>query len=286
MNLPAASSRVALCLNSSFLGYFAHTGFLRALAGLGVRPVAVSGASAGALVAGCYAAGMSPEEMLRLYLSPELRDVFREPGAPWRGLATIFNLPGHTGAIRGGRAFALLKKYLGDRRIEDCNQPRLGISVTNLAQARTELATRGGIAEFILASGAFPGFFAARPVESDWFWDGGVANPLPFDHWLADPGIDTILLHVVANPGELAVRGNGRPQRMSVAVNISHQIICDELLRLKMELAHRAGKQVITLRTLAPRPSLWNPAKIGASCVELGAATVEAHRAALVELAS
>lgn len=284
MTVPS-SHRIGLCLNSSFLGYFAHAGFLRALTEMGIRPIAVSGASAGALVAGCFAAGMSPENMLRLFLSPELRDVFRELGAPWRGMATILNLPGHTGALHGGRALALLKTHLGACRIEDCIDPRLALAVTNLAQARTELATRGSLAEYILASGAFPGFFAARPVEEGWFWDGGVANPLPFDHWLAEPDIDTILLHVVANPGELAVRTAGRPHRMSVAVNLSHQIICDELLRLKMALALQAGKRVLLLRTVAPRPSLWNPARIGASCVELGAATVAENRAALVELA-
>jgi predicted acylesterase/phospholipase RssA len=280
------SSRVALCLNSSFLGYFAHGGFLRALTELGVRPVAVSGASAGALVAGFYAAGAEPKEMLELFLSPQLRGVFREPAAPWRGLATIFNLPGHTGALRGGRALALLRARLGDRRIEDCIDPRLALSVTNLAQARTELVTRGPLAEYLLASGAFPGFFAARPVEDGWFWDGGVANALPFDHWLADPDIDTILLHVVSNPEEIAARGIGRPRRMSQAVNLAHQIICDELLRLKTELAHRAGKRLIFLRTVAPRPSLWHPAKTGGRCVEIGAATVATHRATLAELAA
>jgi NTE family protein len=277
---------VALCLNSSFLGYFAHAGFLRELLATGVRPVAVSGASAGALVAGLLAAGKSPEEMLRLFLSPELQSVFREPGAPWRGLATILNLPGHTGALHGRGALALLKKHLGERRIEDCLDPRLTLSVTNLGQARCETVTRGPLAEYILASGAFPGFFAAQAVEESWYWDGGVANALPFDHWVTDPGIDTILVHVVANPGELAVREIGRPRKMSMAVNLSHQIICDELLRLKTDLVRHSGKRLVLLRTTAPRPNLWNPARIGAACVAEGAATVAEHRDVLVELAS
>ncbi|MEP6667935.1 MAG: patatin-like phospholipase family protein [Chthoniobacter sp.] len=280
------SSRVALCLNSSFLGYFAHAGFLRALLALGVRPAAVSGASAGALVAGLFAAGIAPDEMLQLFVSPELRKVFREPGAPWRGFATILNLPGHTGAISGERAAALLREKLGTSRIEDCTAPRLALSVTNLSDARSEAVKSGPLAELILASGAFPGIFASRPVEDRWFWDGGVANALPFDHWIDDPEIDTILLHIVANPQELAVRQGGRPRRMSHAVNLSHQIICDELLRLKTDLARRAGKKLVVLRTLSPRPTLWNPAKVGAGCVEIGAATVEQNRSTLSELAS
>jgi NTE family protein len=280
------SSRVALCLNSSFLGFFAHAGFLRALTDFGVRPAAISGASAGALVAGMFAAGIAPAEMEQLFVSPKLRGVFREPGAPWRGFATLANLRGHTGAIRGDRALALLQSYLGARRIEDSRDPRLAIATTNLSQARAEVATRGPLAEAILASGAFPGIFAARAVEGDLHWDGGVANPLPFDHWLADPDIDTIILHTVANPEELSVRGKTGPLRMSGAVNLSHQIICDELLRLKTDLARGAGKRLLFLRTLAPRPRLWNPAKVGQRCIEIGAATVAENRAALAELAA
>ena len=63
---------VALCLNSSFLGFFAHAGFLDALTGLGVRPVAISGASAGALVAGAHAAGLEPRELIHWFLTGEL----------------------------------------------------------------------------------------------------------------------------------------------------------------------------------------------------------------------
>ena len=280
------SSRVALCLNSSFLGFFAHAGFLRALLALGVRPVAVSGASAGALVAGLFAAGVPPDEMLRLFVSPELRKVFREPGALLRGTATILNLPGYTGALTGEGAAALLRAKLGARRIEECTAPRLALSVTNLSEGRSEAVTSGPLADLILASGAFPGIFATRSVEERWFWDGGVANALPFDHWIDDPEIDTILVHIIANPQEMAVRQGGRPRRMSHAVNLSHQIICDELLRLKTDLARRAGKRLVVLRTLSPRPSLWNPAKAGAGCVEIGAATVEQNRSILSELAS
>lgn len=280
------SSRVALCLNSSFLGYFAHAGFLRALLALGVRPAAVSGASAGALVAGLFAAGVEPAEMLELFVSPELRKVFREPGAPLRGFATILNLPGYTGALNGARAAALLRARLGTRRIEECRDPRLALSVTNLSEGRSEAVTVGPLADLILASGAFPGVFASRAVEDRWFWDGGVANALPFDHWIDDPEVDIILVHIVANPEELSVRNGGRPKRMSHAVNLSHQIICDELLRLKMDLARRAGKEIVILRTISPRPNLWNPAKVGAGCVELGAASVEQNRELLGQLVS
>jgi predicted acylesterase/phospholipase RssA len=279
------SKRVALCLNSSFLGFYAHAGFLEGLTALGVRPRAVSGASAGALVAGLYAAGITPREMLDLFLSPELRRVFREPGALFRGIATTLNLRGHTGALTCHRALPLLEAIVGKRRIEECLDPRLAISVTNLTASRMEIATSGPIAELILASGASPGFFAARPVDGALYWDGGIANPLPFDHWIADPEIDTIILHSVVNPEEMKVRERNGPLRVFDAFNLSHQIICDELLRLKTEIVRLSGKRLIVLRTEAPRPSLWNAGKLGARCVEIGRATAAANQAMLSELA-
>jgi NTE family protein len=280
------SSRVALCLNASFLGFYTHAGFVEALTALGVRPVAISGASAGALVAGLYAAGVTPAEMLQLFLSPELRRVFRERGALFRGIATLLNLRGYTGALTCHRALPLLEAILGKRRIEECLDPRLGISVTNLTAGRVEIAKSGPIAELILASVTSPGFFAARPVEGSLHWDGGIANPLPFDHWLADPDIDAIILHSVVNPEELRVRESKDPLRVSDAVNLSHQIICDELLRLKTEIARLSGKRLIPLRTVAPRPTLWNAGKLGARCVEIGRATVAANESLLSELAN
>jgi NTE family protein len=279
------SSRVALCLNSSFLGFYTHAGFLEELTALGVRPRAISGASAGALVAGLYAGGQTPAEMLKLFLSPELRRVFRERGAPLRGIATIFNLAGYTGALNCHRALPLLEAVLEKRRIEDCLDPRLAIAVTNLTAGRTDIATNGPLAEMILASVTSPGFFAARPVEGSIYWDGGIANPLPFDHWIADPEIDTILLHSVVNPEELEVRERKGRLRISHAVNLSHQIICDELLRLKSEIARLAGKRVISLRTVAPRPSLWNAGKLGARCAEIGRSTATANQSLLSTLA-
>lgn len=267
------------------MGFYAHAGFLEGITALGVRPCAVSGASAGALVAGLYAAGVTPEEMLQLFLSPKLRRVFREQGALFRGIATLLNLRGHTGALTCHRALPLLEGILGKRRIEECLHPRLAVSVTNLTANRAEIATSGPLAELILASVTSPGFFAARPVEGNLYWDGGIANALPFEHWLADPEIDAIILHSVVNPEELKVREHQKPLRVSDAFNLSHQIICDELLRLKTEMARLSGKRLIPIHTLAPRPSLWNAGKLGARCAEIGRARAAANQSTLSELA-
>jgi NTE family protein len=277
-------SRLAVCLNSSFLGFYAHSGFMQGLEEIGVRPAAVSGASAGALVAGFLAAGRSAHETAALLLELDLRAALLDWGMPWRALGTIANRPGFTGPVNTDRALRLLRTHLGDRRIEECTDPRLALSVTNLTAARTEVVTAGPLAEFILASGTFPGLFAAREIDGAHYLDGGIANGLPFDPWLADPGIDTILIHSVVNPGELAVRHSPRPLNVAGAFNLSHQIICDELLRWKTEAAQQAGKRLIFLRTEAPRPGLFSARRVAPRCLASGLATARANHVLLREL--
>jgi predicted acylesterase/phospholipase RssA len=275
----------ALCLNSSFLGFFAHAGFLDALTQLGIRPVAISGASAGALVAGAYAAGMPPREMIQWFLTGELRRAFWEWGGALRMLGTLLDLPGHTGALRGHRALALLRERLGARRIEDCT-PRLAIAATDLLQPQAALLTHGDLAGAILASVAFPGMFAAQRFNGSHYWDGGLANPMPFDHWLTDPTIETILVHAVANPAADPAPGVRARMGIRDAAGVAHEAIAGELLRLKTDLARRAGKRLLFFRTDAPRPRPWNTGRVGPQCVALGAATVAAHREELGALAA
>jgi NTE family protein len=277
------SSRVAVCLNSSFLGFYAHSGFMQGLAEAGLQPMAVSGASAGALVAGFLAAGKTAEETVAHFLQNDLRGTLLDWGVPWRALGTMANRPGFTGPVNLDGALRELRAVLGDLRIEDCRHPRLALSVTNLTAGRTEVVTAGPLAEFVLASGAFPGLFAAREIEGTHYWDGGIANPLPFDPWLSDPEIDTILVHTVVNPKELAVRNN---PRITVAggFNLSHQIICDELLRWKTEAARLAGKRLIFLRTEAPRPGMMTAKRLGPICMAAGLDTARASRAELAGL--
>lgn len=282
-DLGPAKGGIALCLNSSFLGFFAHAGFLDALTQLGIRPAAISGASAGALVAGAYAAGMPPAEMIQWFLTGELRRAFWEWGGALRLLGTILDLPGHTGALRGHRALTLLRARLGGRRIEEC-QPRLTIAATDLHQPQAALLTSGDLASAILASAAFPGMFAAQRFNGSRYWDGGLANPLPFDHWLTDPAIDTILVHIVSNPESDASPAVRARMGIRDAAGVAHEAIAGELLRLKTDLARRAGKRVLFLRTSAPRPRPWNTRTVGPRCVELGAATVAAHREELAAL--
>lgn len=262
--------RVGLCLNSSFFGFYAHAGFLDGFLSLGEKPAAVAGASAGALVAGLYAAGLPPARILELASRPDMARVFQERGAWLRLITTLGAFTGRTGVIRGERALAMLHESVGALQIEDCETP-LSISVANISRGASEIVDRGPLAEYILASCAVPGMFAARQIDDSHYWDGGVADPVPFEQWIDDPEIDVIVVHMVLNPDELPERARGRLHFWS-GLGRSYSIVRDEILRLKAELARRAGKELALYVTVAPRPSPWK-LDLGRRCAELGRAT-------------
>ena len=241
----------ALCMNSSYFGFFAHAGFLKGLLELGIRPDHVSGASAGALVAGIFAAGHNPEEMLAGFLDGDFAAVFKEWEAPFRLAGALTNRPGYTGALSGRKALPRLTALLGNRRIEECLSPTLSLSVANLTRGRSQIVTRGPLAEYVLASCAMPGLLQCRRINGDLFMDGGVADPAPFEHWLDNERIRRIIVHLVTAEHN----GHDRNSSFSLlgALNRSHDIITDELLRLKLKLAEKSGKEIFVVRTNTPR---------------------------------
>ncbi len=259
---------VALCLNSSFLGYYAHAGFLEAFTGLHGRPARIAGASAGGFVAGLYAAGLAPADIVAFALSTELRNAFFEWNAGARGFRTLLNRKGNFGVLGGKKVLSLMHRTVGARRIEECDPP-LSLAVTNLTAARSEVITSGPLAEFIVATCAFPILFTARDIEGQLYWDGGIANSMPFGHWADDPAIDTIVVHAVTHRGESDARAGGRSLNVFDAVNLSHQLICDELVRAQIERVERAGKRLVFLRTNTPKPRIGRP-KTWPELVEIG----------------
>ncbi|HEY8901326.1 MAG TPA: patatin-like phospholipase family protein [Chthoniobacterales bacterium] len=262
---------LALCLNSSFLGYYAHAGFLEGFAAICGRPEAIGGASAGGFVAGLYGGGLTPEEIVGVTLSRDLRRSFFEWRGFVRGFHTILNRTGHYGVIRADRVVALMRRHIGDRRIEDCD-PHLSLALTNLTAGRSEIVTTGPLAESMVATCAFPILFTAREISGQRYWDGGIANPVPFGHWADDPEIGTIVVHLISHEGETAARGRNGAMNVSHAVSLSHQLVCDELVRTQIDRVERAGKRLIILRTSTPRPSFLR-AKTWPALVEMGRQT-------------
>jgi NTE family protein len=156
-----ATRPFALALSSGFFGFYAHTGVALALEEAELRPARLVGSSAGALVAGLWAAGLPARAIVDELLSLERVD-FWDPG------------PG-LGLLRGALFRRRLERLLPVARFEDCPVP-VAVSAFDLAARRTVVLDRGDLASAITASCAFP--LLLQPVRraGRLLSDGGIAD--------------------------------------------------------------------------------------------------------------
>lgn len=144
----------------------AHAGAIKAMHEAGLRPDIVAGVSAGSIVAVLYAAGVSPDDMVRLFLDKKVTD-FAELGLGRGGILKIEKFTSHVMEALGGY-----------RNLEDLPMP-VRIGCTNLDDASPIYFDRGPIEPIIRASCSIP--IAIKPVEIDGvtYVDGGVLRNLP-----------------------------------------------------------------------------------------------------------
>jgi NTE family protein len=156
----------SLALSSGFFGFFAHTGLVTVLEDEGLAPARLAGSSAGALVAGLWAAGVAGTTM-RDELLALRRDDFWDPR------------PG-PGLLRGAKFRARLDALLPVRRFEECRTPVV-VSVFDVLTRRTRVVREGALAPALQASCTVPFLFHPTWLDGRPLLDGGI---------LDRPGID------------------------------------------------------------------------------------------------
>ena len=243
----------ALCLNSSFLGVFAHAGFVTGLEEAGVTPLRLSGASAGAVVAALRAHGRTGREIFDLMLAAELRGLFFEAGALPRAVAALAGIRGINGALRAERAETMMGEWFGDARIEDAPIP-LRVGVTNLSRVCGEAVARGRTLDYVLASCTVPGIFGAREVGGEVLVDGGFADPEPIGPWLNDPAVPAILVHRID-------RAPPPPTRPTLGwiLDRGRHAAGTQLAEAREMIAERTGQRLETVTTRIRPPRIGWP---------------------------
>lgn len=156
-----AEQPFTLSLSSGFFGFFAHAGLLSVLEAEGLLPRRLTGSSAGALIAGCYAAGLN-SAALRDLLFTLTRASFWDP-APGFGL------------LKGEKFRRQLADVLPVARVEDCALP-LALSVFDLQARQTRVMTEGSLVAAIYASSALPLLFQPLRHQGRWLADGGIKD--------------------------------------------------------------------------------------------------------------
>lgn len=227
--------KFSLSLSGGGVRGAAHIGVLKALDEEGLKPSALSGTSAGAVVAALYAYGISAVQMEewvywlakngRKYIDGDLSGIARLVAQVMFRREITFS-----GIIKGHKLETLLAGVVGECRIEEMAQ-KLIIPAVDLNTGRTIIFSNsrpvmgdsrpglqwersGKLSQIVRASAAVPGIF--QPVE----WqdcnlvDGGVKNNLPVD-LLAATGEKNILAVDVGCPYE-------KPKDRSIVEVLTH----------------------------------------------------------------
>lgn len=264
--------RIAIALGASFMGYATHAGFMARLHALGVRPVAVSGSSAGAITAGFYAAGLEQEVIRQAVLSPRLYLSFaRRTKWIWHQLVNSF-LHRYPGFFDPRGAIAHFESVVGTRTIESLSDPQLLIALSDLSKQETLFVRSGPLATAMAASACVPMLFSPMEFEGRMCTDGGVAHESPIDPWFTDDGIDHIIIHRIAQP-------LGEPSRLPLhrmldTIAASHAAMNRQILDDRIELARLHGKKLTIVITNHSRPSPLFPGRLK-ECYEMGDATAQ-----------
>lgn len=256
----SGQTRVAVSLGASFMGYATHAGFMARLHALGVRPVALAGASAGAITAGLYAAGLTQESIRQAVLSTRLFLSFaRRTKWIWHQFLDVVTRR-EPGFFDSRGAVAYFESLVGKIGIESLDNPRLMVALCDLSNHETVFATRGPLATAMAASSCVPVAFTPLEFEGRRYTDGGIAHETPVDPWFTDEGIDHIILHRVSHPPLGA--SIFFPSRLLASIAASHETMSRQILADRITLARLHGKGITVATTLHQRPSPFFPGRL------------------------
>ena len=165
--IPApAPPRIGLALGGGFARGIAHAGVLAVFEHNGIPIHCITGVSAGSIVAGAYASGVSPEEIARAGCAMRFGDVAR-----W----TL----GRMGFVVSERMKRFLEKLLKRYRFEEMRIP-LGVLATDLCSG--ESVTFSGTGDVFLpirASCSYPGLFQPVRYDGRLLVDGAMSMEIP-----------------------------------------------------------------------------------------------------------
>jgi NTE family protein len=172
--------RVGLALSGGAARGIAHVGVLRALEENHIPIHAIAGASAGALIGGSYAAGLSISEL------QAMARAFR-----WRHTARLsFS---RLGLQTNARMEKFLREHLPVTRFEDLKIRFAALTMDLQKGTPVVFRDEGDLAFAIRASTCIPAVYTpVRDSQGRWLVDGGLVASLPISY-ARDLGVDIVI---------------------------------------------------------------------------------------------
>jgi NTE family protein len=163
------NQRLVVVLGAGSARGFAHIGVIKALDAAGIRPDAIVGCSAGALVGAFWAAGATGSKMEQLAHQVRDEDVIDLVA----GSSTT-----RAGIVSGQALQTFVNEGVGGRSIERLAIP-LHIVATRFPSGEQHTFREGDTGFAVRASCSIPGIFIPAVDRGQTFLDGGLVSPLP-----------------------------------------------------------------------------------------------------------
>ena len=232
--------KLGIALSGGGIRGIAHAGVLKALEDNGIWVDIIGGTSAGSLIAGLYAMGYSPEEMLRLfkYFAKDIIGANPKAFVGGKKQERGLHLDGLLSSYPIEAAFQEVAKYKNVKYMKDLPM-KIAIPTTELLEEKEYVFTNSEkeedyyikdaeIGKAVRASSSFPGIYTTCFYQNHRFIDGGVCNNLPVQE-VRNLGCDKVI-------SVRFVRENNSKIRSAYAVAMrSLDIVFDNLMEYSVQ---------------------------------------------------
>lgn len=198
---PISDPTIAVAFGGGGARGMAHIHVIEVLNELGLKPVAISGASIGAIMGAGMASGMTGKQIHEYCIDLAgnrtgalTRYVKARPSAFGNMFSSEFSI----GQLD---ARTMLKAFLPEQIKQTFSELEipLSVSATDYYGFKETVYTAGDLVDAIAASASIPAVFRPVLLDGRYMVDGGIYNPVPFDHLIGRADI-VIGIDVVGTP--------------------------------------------------------------------------------------
>ena len=224
------SPKIGLALGGGAARGIAHIPMLEVFDELGLKPAVIAGCSIGAVIGAAYACGMTAKEIrehVEATLSGRMNFARYVFSSRQTKLSQLLSLKSLLSLHLEGEKLADLA--LPDHLVQNIEQTKIPLKIIATDYERMEevVLQKGSIITAVGASIAIPGLIAAPRINGRVYVDGGVVNPVPFDH--VRDGMDIVV----------AIDVTGKPRPIGQAPVSTIELAIGSLLIMFSQLAEQ-----------------------------------------------
>lgn len=226
------AKKIGIALGSGGAKGLAHIPMLEVFDELGVKPDCIAGSSIGAVIGSLYASGLSGKEIRELAAETLFGNddslaqaLFSKETLEW--IEFIDPAIGSGGLLKGEGVLKLLYENITKSRFGELEIP-LKVVATDFWRWEERVFDTGDLIAAVKGSMVIPGFFAPVEHEGRVLVDGGLVNPLPYDHLLKEYDIT-----VAVDVGGAPLREDGFPSYFDTIFS-SYRIMQHAILTQKL----------------------------------------------------